>query len=62
LCISVLHTTDGCCAKFPHLHHSKPSDPAVGGRKERGAGGGEELSTREKRKDRVKESNKRETE
>jgi len=34
----------------------------VGGRKERGAGGGEELSTREKRKDRVKESNKRETE
>lgn len=49
-------------AKFPHLGRSKPSDPVVGGRKEEGTKKWEELRAREKRKDRVKSSNKRELE
>lgn len=49
-------------ANFPHLGRSKPSDPVLGGRKEEGAERWEELRAREKRKEEVKSSKKRELE
>lgn len=47
---------------FPHLGHSKPSEPLAEGRKEGGTEWWEELRAGEKRKDRVKRSNKQELE